>query len=410
MTRRRIYVNLAVFGVIFVVMLVEATRSIISIGAIQHPYSLSAEFPNAFGVLVHSEVDYLGVPVGEVSSSRRIPGGVIVHMRIRKSQLIPDQSTAAIARKSAIGEQYVEFDPPQSYPGRGGPYYQANAVIPMSRTAVPIEFSELLRSASALISSIPPDAVGSLVHETAVGLDGRTQSLRDLAESGDKLAATFASRTQTLDRLIANSTTLTHVVTEHRDSLGQSLGDLRQVADTLAAAKGDTSNLLDKGSALIQETADLVASQKANLDCILKDLNPVLDLTSTVRKQQELATLLDVGPAAFAGVWDAIDFERDGPWIRIGLITNSSNPPKQYNPPKTLPVAAAAPACKSSLQPASPDYRPPAGSGVLGGRGGPLPPTGGDLLLAISVLLAGLAALRHRAGLRPALQPEAVAG
>jgi len=59
LTHRRIYVNLAVFGVIFLVMLVEATRSIISVGAIQHPYPLSAEFPNAFGVLVHSEVDYL---------------------------------------------------------------------------------------------------------------------------------------------------------------------------------------------------------------------------------------------------------------------------------------------------------------------------------------------------------------
>ena len=408
MTRRRVYINLAVFGAVFLVMLVEATRSIISVGAIQHPYGMSAEFSNAFGVLVHSEVDYLGVPVGEVSSSSRIPGGVVVRMSINKSQQIPDQSTAAIARKSAIGEQYVEFAPPAGYSG-GGPYYRAGTVVPMSRTAVPIEFSEFLRSASALISSIPPDDVGSLVHEAAVGLNGRTQSLRDLAESGDKLAATFASRTQTLDRLIANSTTLTHVVTQHRDSLGQSLSDLHQVADTLAAAKGDTSALLDKGSALILETADLVASQKGNLDCILKDLNPVLDLTSTVRKQQELAALLDVGPAAFAGVWDSVDFEQDGPWVRVGLITNSNNPPRQYNPPKTLPVAAPAPACSSPLRPAPVDYRPPAGSGVAGGRAGPLPPAGGELLLVLSVVLAGLAVLRHRAGLRPGIRPEAAA-
>lgn len=411
MNARRVYVNLIVFGTIFLVMLVEATRAIVNVGAISHPYAMSAEFSNAFGVLVHSEVDYLGVPVGEVTSSALVPGGVIVHMSIKKSQQIPNQSTAAVARKSAIGEQYIEFDPPKGYPGHGGPYYRPGTVVPMKLTSVPLEFSELLRSASALISSIPPDAVGELVHEAAIGLNGRTQSLRDLAESGDKLSATFAARTKALDRLIANSTTLTHVVTQHRDSLGQSLADLHQVADTLAAAKGDTSNLLDKGSTLILETADLIASQKGNLDCILKDLDPVIDLTSTVRKQQELAALLDVGPTAFADTWDAVDFQPDGPWVRVGLISNPNNPPRQYNPPKPLPVAPPTPACNSALQPASPDYRPPSGSSVGGaGRSGPLPPAAGGMLLAVSVALGGLALVRRRGDVRPAGGPGIVVG
>jgi phospholipid/cholesterol/gamma-HCH transport system substrate-binding protein len=398
--RRRVYINLGVFGLIFLVMIIEATRAVVSIGAIQHPYGISAEFSNAFGVLVHSEVDYLGVPVGEVSSSALTPSGVIVHMSIKKSQQIPDGSTATIARKSAIGEQYVEFDPPTGYSGSHGPYYRAGVVVPMDHTAVPLEFSELLRSASALVSSIPPDAVGSLIHELATGLNNRTDSLRTLTESGAKLSATFAARTQALDRLIANSASLTHVVTLHRDSLGQSLSDLRAVAATLAAAQGDTSRFLDLGAPLIQQLADLVASQKGNLDCSLKLLNPVLDMATTSRKLQELQTLLDVAPKAFADVFDAIDYEPDGPWVRVGLITNPTNPAKQNSPPKTVPPTPAPVTCPASPAPVSIDYRPATvRTAFLGGRGR-TPPVTGDVLLVVSVGLLGLAIVRQRAARR----------
>src|SRR5205085_8937175 len=163
----------------------------------------------------------------------------------------------------------------------GGPWLRAGDTIPRSRTTVPLEFSELLRSASKLISGIPPEDVHSLIHELAVGLDGRGDDLRALTEAGDRIGATLAARTAALDRLATNNTRLTHVVTEHRDSLGQSLTDLRQVADSLRNAKGDLATLLDQGTPLVTQAADIVAHNKGNLDCVLKDLTDVTDLTTT---------------------------------------------------------------------------------------------------------------------------------
>ena len=54
-----------------------------------------------------------------------------------------------------------------------------------------------------------------------MGLDGRSADLRRLAESTDQLAATFAARTDALDRLATNNTRLTQVVAQHRDELDQ---------------------------------------------------------------------------------------------------------------------------------------------------------------------------------------------
>src|SRR5690606_18895583 len=109
---------------------------------------------------------------------------------------------------------------------------------------VPLEFSELLRSASALISSIDPAQAGSLVHELSLALEGRGEDLRTLTTAIDELTATFVQKTEELDRLAENNTRLTAVLADHRLSLGRSLTNLRQVAEALRSADGDTRALL----------------------------------------------------------------------------------------------------------------------------------------------------------------------
>jgi phospholipid/cholesterol/gamma-HCH transport system substrate-binding protein len=297
---------------------------------------------------------------------------------------VPANSSANIFRKSALGEQYVEFDPPEGYTN-GGPYYTKNTLIPMSRTTVPLEFSELLRSASRLVSAIPPDAVNTLVHEAAVGVNGRVDSLRGLADAGDKLSQMLVQRTAVLDRLSSNSTSLTHVVTEHSDSLAQSVSDLRQVADSLKNARGDTTILLQRGSQLLGTAADLVAAHKADLDCDLKTLELLTDVTTTDHNLQGLQTVLTGAPVAFGDLWDASDvdpipgYPADpvSPvkrWVRVGFKVNPGyNPAPEFVPPHVLPPVAEVPACVSPLHANAPDYVPASASGpsaILATTGG----------------------------------------
>jgi len=389
--RRRVAINLSVFGAVFILMVYWAVHQIVSVDAVDRPYSIAAEFPNAVGVLKNAEVTYLGVNAGVVTSVKRDPAqkAVRISMKMKHDSKIPLHSSANIFRKSAIGEQYIDFEPPTGYSGTAGPFIQQGDRIPITETTIPLEFSELLRSASGLIDSINPDDAGTLVHEAAVGLNGRTDSLRQLTQAGDQLSTTFAARTPALDRLATNGTSLTHVVAEHRGALGQSLTDLHQVADALRNAKGDTALLLDRGSQLLTQAGDLVASQKKNLDCDLKILEVLTDETSTPRRQQELSALLTIGPTAFNGVWDTRDVEPDGVWVRVGFVANTNNPAPQFVPPKSAPPTKPVPGCQSPLQPVplAADYVIPSGGGTGGGAG----PTGAALALTV---LAGLAIVR----------------
>ena len=387
---RRVLINVGFFLVMFGVMTSWAVQQVVSVDQLEKPYPLQAEFVNAFGVLPDAEVTYLGVGYGTVEAVERIPGGVRIDLNIERGRRIPAGATALISRKSAVGEPYIDFAPPvDATPD--GPWLEPGDVVPLERTTVPLEFSELLRSASGVIGSIPPEKLTTLIHELAVGLEGRSEDLRTLAEAGDELAATFAAETELLDRLTSNNTRLTRVLTEHRGDLASTLASLRHVSETLKTARGDTSLLLDRGSLLLTELSALVASQKANLDCDLGVLDVLLDETTTPRRLAELRALLEIGPKAYAQFYDTVDLEPDGPWIRVGNVSNETNPPAQYVPPRELPRVAEVEACRSQLRAvsllstsASGDYRPRAGGVMrsLPATGAVGAASGGGLLLA----------------------------
>ncbi|MDP9074073.1 MAG: MlaD family protein, partial [Actinomycetota bacterium] len=416
MRRARVRLNLIVFGLLFLVLLFEASRSIITVGQIAHPYRLNAAFTNANGVLTHDEVDYLGVPYGEVSGVERAPGGVVIHLAITKNHRIPMGSIANLDLKSTIGEQYINFEPPPGYQGDHGPYYPTGFTLPATLdpahpdhgyTTTPIQFSDLLRSADNLLSSIPPESLASLIHELQIGVNGTSDSLRTLIASGDQLSGALVTRSQALNKLIGDSTKLVHVVTDHRDSLSQSISDLRQVAAALQSIQPATSGLLDTASPLFAKAANLVAGAEGSLDCSLRGLGPIIDLLATPRKQQELAALFDFGPRAFGGFFDSRDVDNgpsgtnpsySGVWLRVGLVVNSSHPAVQYNPPKPEPLPAAVTACTSALRPVSADYRPLNISARFAPLGLPVPVPGpaADGLTALGGGLMAWAYLRHR--------------
>jgi phospholipid/cholesterol/gamma-HCH transport system substrate-binding protein len=409
---RRVLFNVIFFAVMFGLMTTWAVQQVVSVDELDQPYEISARFANAFGIVPNAEVTYLGVGFGTVTTVDRVPGGVRIGMKIERERRIPADATAAIGRKSAVGEPYIDFEPAAGTAPEdaGAPFLKAGDVVPQERTSVPLEFSELLRSASGVVASIPPDRLHTLVHELSLGLDGRSKDLRDLATASDDLAATFAAKTETLDRLAVNNTRLTHVVTEHRGDLASSLRSLQEVSDTLKRSRGDTSLLLDRGSVLLTETADLVAAEKGNLDCDLKVLELLLDETTTPRRLDELRALLEIGPKAYAQFYDTIDVEPDGPWIRVGNISNQENPPAQYVPPKSLPPVQQVQACASALRAvnqldaaSSGDYRPrtaapPApGATSLPATGAMGAASGGGVLLAGWVVTAWV---RRRQGRR----------
>jgi phospholipid/cholesterol/gamma-HCH transport system substrate-binding protein len=348
---RRTFINLIWFNAIFALLLYWAFDNIVSLDRIERPYSITADFEQAAGVKANAEVTYLGVHFGYVSDVERQADRVHMTLKIDKGKEIPEGTIARVFRKSAIGEPYIDFQPTEDY--EDGEYLAKGDHVPIERTTVPLEFSELLKSASTLISSIDEQAAGSLVHELALALDGRGQDLASLTKSFDELTQSFVAKTDELDRLAENSTRLTRVFADKRLSLSASLENLRDIGQALEDANGDLQVLLDVGPDFLGETADLVADQKQNLDCLLEDLTPVIATLGGPNALHDLAVTIQNGPTGFGYIAKSVDHEADGPWVRVNLtvpVPPAADPP-QYVPPKTLPVVPTVSPCVSALTP-----------------------------------------------------------
>ncbi|MGH9186684.1 MAG: MlaD family protein [Acidimicrobiales bacterium] len=399
---RRTLINLIFFAGVFVVMLAWAVQNVVTLDVIENPYEIAADFEAASGILPGAEVAYLGVNYGRVSNVDRMVGGVRVTMKIDKDEHIPAGSIARIFRKSAVGEPYIDFKPPPGYSGDAGPFIVDGDTVPMDDTRIPLEFSELLRSASALIGGIDPQQAGTLIHELALALDGRAQSLRQLTLAADQLSASFAAKTDVLDRLSTNSTRLTAVVADHRASLGNALTNLSLLAESLRNADGNTQVLLDRGTQLVGTVADLVGDTKSNLDCFIKDLVPVMETVAEPSRLEGTAFLLDNGATGFGNLWDTRDEEADGVWVRTNLIVNTEEPATDYEPNHPLPAVPAVGACTSALTSAGPDFVPSdvraAAQGATGvvGSVSSIAATGGvSLLWLAAMLVLGAAVVRR---------------
>jgi phospholipid/cholesterol/gamma-HCH transport system substrate-binding protein len=380
---RRVAINLAVFAVASVGMVLWALGSIVSFDRLTKPYPLHGEFLAAGGVTPNAEVTYLGVPIGVVGGVERMPGGVRVDMKINKGKTVPQGSRANIQRKSAIGEPIVDFRPPADLTATT-PRMPSDATVPIALTTVPLEFSDLLRSASALIESIPPDALATVLRELAIGLEGNSDVLRGLGDSSEQFGTALESRSDTLDRLSDNNTALTRLLAQKLPTITRSLEDLDKLAKTLRAGQADTNRLLDQATPFFTSTADLVEATRPDLDCSLDVLSQVIDLTTTPQKLKELHVLTTAGPVAFGAFYDTLDIEPDGAWVRVGLVTSDVNKAKQYVPPRTIPPPVQPVVCAQSLSatPTGVDYTPTPAS--------TLPATGRDagLLLGMLALLA----------------------
>lgn len=402
---RRIAANLLVFLGVFLVMCVWAVRNVITIDAIEDPYSMEVDLAAASGLAPDAEVAYLGVHYGRIGDIELSDGGVRAELKIDDDKRIPRGSIARVFRKSAIGEPYIDFQPPEDFDFDGADeddYYAPGDLVPVEDTRTPIEFSELLRTASDVISSVGPERAAVVLHELALALEGRGEDLRTLTEGADRLAATFAARTDALDRLAVNNTRLTSVLADHRSSLGQTVSDLAALSESLRNASGDTRVLLDRGAALLQEVGSLVAETRPDLDCILDDLGTIVVRTAEDEQVNRLARHLDIGPAAYARFGTTRDIDRDGPWVRVNLLIRPGDPARQYDPPLELPPVPEVTACPDVHQAGAgaavptADFHP--ADVMRSTRSLPAPSSGAAALGAGALAAFGLTA--HRRGRR----------
>lgn len=331
MLRRSTKVQLILFVIITLVGVSYVSAEYVGLfkGIGSDQCTISADFPDSGGIFTNAEVTYRGVTVGKVGQLQLLDKGVRVDLNISdcKNPKIPTSTTAVVADRSVIGEQYVNLVPPND----SGPYMHGGEVIAMDRTAVPTATQVLLTNLDRLVNSVDIPALQTTVSELGQAFNGRGEALGSLLDSTNNLLQAAQQNLPQTIALIEQSATVLQTQLDEAQPMQSFTHSLNLLSAQLKASDGDIRTLLDNGPAELNVIGNFIKDNQTDLGITLANLATTGDLL--VRHINGIEEVFELYPALAAGGPTVLATD---PGVgRLGFVSSpqyATDPPQCTNP------------------------------------------------------------------------------
>ncbi len=288
--------------------------------------SIEATLPESGGLFTGSEVTYRGVKVGKISAMDVTPKGLRVKMALEDGTKIPLDSKMYVHNLSAVGEQYLDFEPPDNQP----PYAENGDVIKGDRASLPTSEELLLTQMDSLVSSVDGAELSTVVREAGVMFRGTANPLQRMVDSGTQFVDEAAANTDSTITLLQTGQTVLQTQADHEQDIRSFAQDLADLTGTLRTSDKDLRTILQGGGPAAREVNSLMKGLEPTLPVFLSNLVTVNQvLTNNLPALEQLLVVFPhVLAAGFTGT------PGDG-YGHINLQFNNNVPPctKGYKPP-----------------------------------------------------------------------------
>jgi len=321
MLTRKVVIQVIVFAVIAVVAVVYAAMRYAGIGSslVSPGYTVKLDVADGGGIFTNAEVTYRGVTVGKVTSMRLTATGLEVDLHIDSSApQIPADLKAAVADRSAVGEQYVDLMPNTA----NGPFLADGAVISQNRTTVPLSTQQLLGNLDTLANSVPTGSLQTVVDQLDAGFNGTGPDLQKLLDSVSDFTKTAQSQLPQTTQLLDTSKVVLDTQNAEAGSIESFSGSLQQIAAQLKTSDPDLRTLIANVPPAAQQVTDLLTESGPQLGSVLANLLTTADILRTRENGLELAL---VAYPELAGAAGSVA-PGDGT-AHLGLALNLFDPP-----------------------------------------------------------------------------------
>lgn len=261
--------------------------------------TVHATLPSSGGVFVGSEVDYRGVKVGKVTDMQVTRSGVRLTMLLAQGTKIPTGSSFKVANLTAVGEQYVDFEPDST----AGPYATAGHTFVGSKSDLPISTADILITLSKFVNSLNPHDLQTVVHELGTMFTGNAENLGTIIDSaGTFIRQARAHEQDTIDLLDSGGAVLRTQQVHKNDILAFARG-LAQLSNTLKDSDPQLRTILQGGTSAVREVNSLLSGLEPALPLFLSNLVTVNQVITArlPALEQTLVTLPLVLSNGFTG-------------------------------------------------------------------------------------------------------------
>ncbi len=297
----------AVTAGVLAVALIVIAGGVLAYRAAHRSIGVTAYFSQSIGVYPGSTVRVLGVTVGRVDSTRPEGTRVKVTMTIDRKVAIPANAKAVVITSGVVSDRYIQLTPAYT----GGPAMADGAVIPMTRTAVPIEVDQLYTSLGKFFDALGPGglnkhgALSSLVKTGAATLKGNGQRLAAMITQFSALNRELGGSSGDFFATVANLNVFSSVLDKDDAQVRLAEQQLATVSGFLAGDRQDLAGALSQLATALAQVRTFIASNRALIKSNVGKLASVTKLLVTER--DSLAQALSSAPLAVDNLLNAYD-------------------------------------------------------------------------------------------------------
>lgn len=320
MLRTGVKLQLIAFLVITVLGVAYTAVRYVGLGdmVVNDTYHVAADFPDSGGIFTDAEVTYRGVPVGRVGPLSLKGDGIQVRLDLKRGTLIPADTVAVVANRSAVGEQYVDLQPRKAT----GPYLEEGSTIARQNTRIPVSTAELLRNTNALLSSVPTKDLATVITELNAAFSDMGPDLQRLIDNGNSLVETADEVYPETVRLIYNGRTVLDTARATSGEFRTFSRDLADLTDQIRKDDKVVRSLVRRGGVAADEGADFVNEISPSVSQLLGNFVTVGQVLSA--RVPNLRQTFILYPMSVASAYTVAP--KDGT-VHFGVELNGSQPP-----------------------------------------------------------------------------------
>jgi phospholipid/cholesterol/gamma-HCH transport system substrate-binding protein len=312
--------------IVALVALILAGASVVVHGRYFGPATITAYFTSATGIYPGDEVRIAGVKVGTVTDIHPAGSQARMTLTVDRDVPIPAAAKAVIVAQNLVSARYVQLAPAYE---TSGPVMPDGAVIPVDRTAIPVEWDEvktqLMRLATELgpKSGVSGTSVARFIDSAANAMDGNGAKLRQTLAELSGVGRILADGSGSLVDILQNLQTFISALRDSTTQIVQFGGRFATLISVLDDNKASLDSALTDLSAAVVDIQRFVAGSR---DQTAEQVQRLVNVTQNlVDHKLDLENVLHVAPNALANQSNIYDPDNGAP-IGAFVLNNFSNP------------------------------------------------------------------------------------
>ncbi|WP_433567254.1 MCE family protein [Nocardia sp. CA-151230] len=268
---------------------------------------VTAYFTNSVGLFPGDRVALRGVPVGAVDTITPVGDRVRIELHFDSDHPVAADTHAVIVAPTLVSGRYVQLMPKAGT----GPALADGAVIPLERTAVPIEYDQVKRQVTDLATQLGPkpgDPTGTLsrfTDATAKALQGNGATLNQTLVNLSQAMQTLADGGTDLFTTVRNLQAVVSALAANDNQVRAFVGQLAGVSNLLNDNRTQLASALQSLRAMLPEVRTYVAD---NRDALVENVGDLTKITQLlVDREDDLAQILHLAPTAVDNFYNIYD-------------------------------------------------------------------------------------------------------